>query len=537
MRGIKFASFGFTALMTTVWATSSCTGPSDDCETHLMCPGGGTAGSAGSKSDAGEGNAGTSGTSGGKGGAGSAGSSSGGKSGMSGASGKNSGGEGGAGGMGGGCDTTKSPTEEACLVADDYAVFVAPDGDDDNNDGSQAAPFASLTKAVEVAAGAKLVLVCDATYDEHVVIASGARVYGGFKCTDWSAEAQKPLFKPTTAGPALKIDGVVDEVLLENTSFEVGDATAAGETALAAIVNASPSVTLRAVSLKAGKGKAGAKGTLSPFVLPARTELDGNSATNVITGGAPQPYTCPGGAKTSGGIGGSASPGGQPGGDGTPFLEAGKGKGGTPGSCATGLGGDGANAPDSPAASGAKALGILSAIGWSTGSGGDGANGGPGQGGGGGASSDAGGGSGGGAGACGGAGAKGGQGGGGSIALAVLASAVALETSELATADAGDGGASVAGQSADKVNHKGGFAGTSTGPGACQGGAGGLGGDGAAGGGGAGGISVGIVWKGAMTPTVSADTTITNGKAGAKGTGGAANDGIAGVSQKILAAN
>jgi hypothetical protein len=42
-----------------------------------------------------------------------------------------------------------------------------------------------------------------------------------------------------------------------------------------------------------------------------------------------------------------------------------------------------------------------------------------------------------------------------------------------------------------------------------------------------------------MQPNVSANTTITNGKAGAKGAGGvpSTNDGIAGVAQKILSLN
>lgn len=537
MRGLRFAYLGFTAVVATFGATTGCNGSSDDCGTLLKCP---VAGSAGSSGDAGAGdsNAGTSGTSGGKGGAGSSGSSSDGKSGTSGTSGTSAAGDGGAAGTGSGsCDTTKSPTEEACLIADDYAVFVAPNGND-NDDGSQATPFASLTKAIEVAAGAKLVLVCDATYNEHVVVGAGVHVYGGFKCTDWSAEIGKPLFKPTTAGPALKIDGVDDEVVIEGVSFEVGDAANPGETALTAIVNQSPKVTLRAVSLKAGKGKSGVNGTLSPFDFPARTELKGNSAIDT-TGGLPKPYTCPGGAKTSGGVGGTASPSGQGGGDGSPLLGAGKGKGGTPGGdCATGLGGSGANAPDAPAASGAQAFGTLTPAGWTPGTGGDGQNGSPGQGGGGGASTQDGGGGGGGAGACGGAGAKGGQGGGGSIALAVLGSAIALEASELITQDAGNGGGSVAGQPSDKNNHPGGINGNGTPP-ACPGGVGGTGGDGAAGGGGAGGISVGIVWKGAKASTVSADTTITNGKAGTKGSGGVpnTNDGIAGVSQKILQLN
>jgi hypothetical protein len=512
---------------------AACNALPDTCETYATCPDGssgssGMAGSSASGGTEGESGAPSGGTelggSAGKGGNGSGG-------GSSGAGGSDAGA---AGGGSNGCDAAKSPREEACLVADDFAVFVSPDGDD-KHDGTQTAPFASLTKAATVA-GERAILVCDATYDEHVVITNGARVYGGFKCTDWSAEDAKPLFKPTSAGPALKIDGVADAIVVEGVGFEVGDAKDAGETALTAIVNASPKVTFGAVWLKAGKGKTGANGTLAPFTFPARTDLDGNSATDTM-GGAPQPYTCPGSVKTSGGIGGTASPGGQAGGIGTPDLDGPGGEAGQP-PLACGAGGsglNGANAPDAAAASGAKTSGSITPAGWNSTAGGDGANGSPGQGGGGGASTEDAGGGGGGAGACGGAGAKGGQGGGGSIALGVLDSVVKLEACELVTADAGDGGSSVAGQSADKPNNKGGRAGNGA-VGACPGGSGGLGGDGAAGGGGAGGISVGIVWTGAKQPAVSADTTITMGKAGTKGVGGVpgTNDGIAGVAQKLL---
>lgn len=48
------------------------------------------------------------------------------------------------------CDTTKSPDDEACLVSDDFAVFVSPDGDDKNED-TEATPLTSLTKAATVA--------------------------------------------------------------------------------------------------------------------------------------------------------------------------------------------------------------------------------------------------------------------------------------------------------------------------------------------------------------------------------------------------
>ncbi len=538
MRGFKFAYLGFTALVTTIGATSSCTGPSDDCETHRSCSGGTSA--SGSGGDAGEGNSGTSGASG-KGGAGTSGSTSGGKSGMSGSSGSGGAGESGAGAAGGSCDTTKSPGVESCLVSDGYAVFVSPSGDDDKNDGSQAAPLASLTKAVEVAAGAKLILVCDATYDEHVLVGAGARIYGGFKCTDWTTEDAKPVFKPTTPGPALKIDSVNDEVVVNGLSFEVGNASAAGETALTAIVNQSPKVTLRGSSLKAGKGMAGANGTLAMFDPPAPSTLDGNPESPVTMGGGEKDCPCQSGLMSIGGAGGPPSSTGQAGAKGGPSHGPSGGEAGDPtaGDCGSGSSGKkGANAPAAGPTNGATTLGLASVSGWQPAAGMDGATGAPGQGGGGGASlSLAGHGGGGGCGGCGGNGGTAGKGGGGSIALLALGAPVIIEACVLAAADAGNGGSGVAGQKGQKTAGSGGNAIKTIN--SCGGGAGGQGGDGGDGGGGAGGISVGIVWKGAMAPTVSVDTTTTTGKAGMKGAGGVpvTNDGIAGVAQKILSLN
>jgi hypothetical protein len=448
------------------------------------------------------------------------------------------GGDSGAAGAGGTgtppCDTTLDPRAEACIVSDEYAVFVAPTGNDENP-GTQGAPFATLSKAAE-AAGDLPVLVCNATYDEHVVIANGVRIFGGFKCTDWSPETAKPLFKPSTAGQALKVDTVADVVLIDGVAFEVGDATAAGASALTAIVNASPEVTLRGVSLKAGKGKAGANGTLTSFTFRDQTALNGNPEGATMSGGQ-KVCACQSPLVSVGGVGGTPSSSGQSGAKGLP--DHGGGAPGTPNSCGSGgTGQDGGDAPATAPGSGEATLGTPSVVGWLPTAGTDGANGSPGQGGGGGASrNDLGHGGGGGCGGCGGNGGTAGKGGGGSIALLALDSPLVLEASSIATADAGDGGGGAAGQAGQDIAGMGGTVASTFN--SCAGGNGGKGGAGGAGGGGAGGVSVGVLWKGAAQPTVSADTTITNGKVGAKGVGGEpnTNDGIVGVAQKILQVN
>jgi len=431
------------------------------------------------------------------------------------------------------CDTNKNPITEECLVADDYSVFVAPSGKDDAA-GTKDAPVATLSKAIEIAGG-KFVVVCDATYDEHVTITSGAQIYGGFDCADWSAETGAPLFKPTSAGPALKIDSVTAPVAISGLSFEVSDATGNGETALTALVNASSSVTFEGVSLKAGKGKAGAAGTLTAFPYPEASALNGNGETAAGNGGASKTCSCQPSFSSSGGLGGAPVASGQNGSKGLPDLGGGLGGDPAVGDCGAGSSGKkGASAMAASASAGATTVGSTTEHGWVPSGGVDGATGSPGQGGGGGASlNDLGHGGGGGCGGCGGNGATGGRGGGGSIALLLISSPVVISNSTLTTADGGDGGAGAAGQLGQQAVGSGGNSIASAN--SCGGGTGGKGGDGGSSGGGAGGISVGIVWKGVAAPTATGVTT-TTGKAGAKGVGGVpgVNDGIAGVKQDVL---
>jgi hypothetical protein len=500
----------------------ACNSLSDDCSSYRTCGDAGATADAdsGAPGDSNQAQAGKSGTNaGGAGGAG-------GDAGAAAA---------GAGGADDSCDTSESPRDAACLISDDFAVFVAPDGDDDNA-GTQDAPLASLGKAVEVAAGDKVVLVCSGSYDEHVSVTTGARIFGGFECDDWSADEQAPLFKSQSAGPALTIDSVDGDVSIDGLSFEVGDAEAVGETALAALVIDSPHVTLRGVSLRAGNGQAGADGKLTAFAFPATSAFKGNPENPATLGGAEKVCSCQKSLTSTGGLGGTPSGAGQNGSKGLPNLGAGAGGDPSAGDCGAGSSGKkGADASDAEAATGAKVLGTASASGWQPAAGSDGATGSPGQGGGGGASLNSSGhGGGGGCGGCGGNGGAGGKGGGGSIALLAIDSPVILQASSLISADAGKGGAGAAGQPGQK-EAGGGGAPIDT-QNSCGGGSGGSGAAGGAGGGGAGGISVGIVWSGAAAPSLDEDSSISVGKPGPKGPGGepGSNDGVAGVAREIL---
>lgn len=473
--------------------------------------------------------------------------------------------EAGQGGEGGtpGCDAVKSPSEEACLVSDDTAVFVSPAGADDS-DGTTAHPLKTLTRALRVAhVAGKIVLACatNGSFNEELMLSAsldGVRLYGGFDCDTWQYDASNKTAVISTETTALRIDALVEGATIEDIAFTATDAAAAGGSSLGAFITASKNIQLTRVTITAGKGKDGGRGTgTSTPAATGATGHNGHDACAASTppnpGGTPIESQCSGAA--SGSIGGKGGDGG------TDASSAGNGDAGMPDlgggasgageansgwACITGNGQPGNRGTSQPSAVGATTLGTLSSTGWSGTSGASGEDGAPGQGGGGGGGAKApttcgaspltgaSGGSGGGGG-CGGKGGTGGQAGGSSIALAVLESEVTLTDAILVSTDAGKGGDGAAGQPGGNGGSPGSGATAVAANNGCDGGKGGKGGNGGAGGGAAGGISVGILWSGTSVPT-QANLSVTTGTPGAKGIGGDAgvNDGIVGVAQNEL---
>jgi hypothetical protein len=443
---------------------------------------------------------------------------------------------GGAGGSGETCEEpTATPSEDSCVIDEEYGVFVSPDGDDESGEGTRAQPYATIGKAIDAAvAGGLRVYACadGGAYEESVTIGvgtSGLEMYGGFSCDDWSYSSEAKSLVSTTEQLALRVEGV-EALRVEDFGFQAADAVEAGGSSVGGFVLNSTGVVLRSVRFVAGKGMAGVDGVTPQTDFPWRSPdstspLDGNDA-NGAEGGPAKEYPCLGQELTVGGAGGNS-----PGRDGYPGLpDWGGGKGNIAGMCNSDVQ-RGADAPPQLASAGATSLGKLSASGWAPASGDSGAVGHPGQGGGGGSGGNTGGGGGGGAGGCGGGGGSGGQGGGASIALAILESSVVIEDSELFASHAGDSGNGASGEDGQLDF---GIGGTGE-NGGCTGGSGGNGGPGGAGGGGAGGISVGVLWSGEIGPSIRGND-YRLGRPGTRGVGGdpGVNDGIYGVAEEVL---
>ncbi len=376
------------------------------------------------------------------------------------------------------CDNDASPYAAPCNM---NGVFVSPLGSNANT-GAKDKPVATIEKALTVDNPTRRIYVCAPAADAGLAsdrcwrcrCCSGLHRFDGPR----SAAAEPPhlgrlrlheldLCRPTRvkteAGKTpLAISGA-SGLTIEGFDFEASDGEAAGHSSIAAFVQASTDVTLRKVTLKAGKGHRGADGE-SPSPNYSGDAHAGGDA-NGTSGGNACENTCanrPSAVSSRGGKGGSviaadsgADAGGpEPGEDGTPAFGATSdpdGKGGTEGrSCgAGGTGHDGASAPPANGGTGARIYGTLTTSGWMPADGNAGETGKPGQGGGGGAAAKTpspGGGGGGGCGGCGGTGGTAGKGGGSSFALLSLTSTITLEACTLSAAEAGAGGNGAAGQ-------------------------------------------------------------------------------------------
>jgi hypothetical protein len=434
------------------------------------------------------------------------------------------------GGAGGGkpCDSAVSPADDACVVSDAHAVFVAPDGDD-RAQGTMDAPVATFERAHELTANdARIVIACSGTYDEQIRIARGVRMYGGFDCAiGWTYEPSSPSrVSPTEPGVVLEIRDADGLVVVESIELIAAGATELGASSTAGFVVNSAGAMFRSVRFEAGSGARGADGASSSFDWPTAEELAGNDASGTA-GGARKQCSCPYGQdpgvvptlETAGGKGGDAQPGGQPGSAGeSARRERGTqiplpgGPGGAVGNCdvATQAGAPG-HFGGYASVGGEFGVGTLTASGWQPALTGHGIPGHPGDGGGGGASTATGGGGGGGCGGCGGKGGLGGQGGGASLGIVIIDTPVTLESSMVVARNGGNGGDGGDGQ----PGQAGGLGGRGS-PSACDGGAGGNGAMGGPGGGGVGGSSFGVLWMGASEPAITL-TTITTGEVGEPG--------------------
>ncbi len=447
---------------------------------------------------------------------------------------------GGTGGIGGDGGSGAGGAMPGCTPTDDQAIEagcgVFVDSTNVDGDGTQEAPYASITQALENLEGASHIYVCGAEdYEGSVVLPAGVSLTGGLSCGSWTygVSADKPRIVGDADLPALRLSGAG---IITSFRVEAAAAETDGSSSIGVFANGS-SATLRHVDIVAQEGAQGAPGMpqaqdATPMHANGGTGENGCLNESFSDPGLAGVQTC-GGVARDGGVGGLGmnATDGDDGADGKPLGAAGQGGNGelgapTPTACVTG--GQGAAGGSGVPGAGAPSSeeGELTAAGYIGAAGEEGGVGIAGQGGGGGGGANqcttgmggAGpGGGGGGAGGCGGAPGEPGSGGGGSFGIISIDSTLTIDTVSIETSTGGIGGQGDGGQ----PGMAGGDAGNpgGNGSGACPGGPGGAGGRGGAGGGGRGGPSVGIATVG-TTPIEQGTVTIDIGVGGPPGPGG-----------------
>lgn len=451
-----------------------------------------------------------------------------------------------------GCDASKLPTDDLCVVNDAEGIFVSASLGATSGDGTQAKPFASLAAGIAAAKTAgKRVYACAETYAEPITLAEGVDVFGYFSCNSgWTTSAAHAKVQSPTS-PAATATSIVKATRIEAVDIIAPDFTTGSQSSIALIASGSPGLKIMNATIHAGTGGKGADGVAAIQLIPSGNPNGVDAfAFDVCTGGLGHCFVAVAQSSSGGSIsctgeaGHDPGPGGNGGWSGKYYSTgsgwAVSGQAATDGfptvaTLQTAQGGtvysggaSGAAGTNGVDGAPGAAMGSLSTSGYVPSGGSAGTNGQPGQGGGGSRGNDlvtsmanpatyngkyghGEGGASGGGGGCPGLAGTAGQGGGASIAVVAVQSAFTLDHAIVESATGGEAGAAGA-LSTSTEGGSGGAAGAYTYK-AGNGGSGGLAGVSGSGGGGP---SIGIAYQGtAPTPLAS---KVTPGVGGAGGT-------------------
>jgi hypothetical protein len=187
-----------------------------------------------------------------------------------------------------GCTSMLPPTESLC-VNDSVALLVSSRGTDLGATGKRGAEFRTIGAALRAAAkgGPKRIYVCDdgTAYAETIAIDVGAdaaldgvAIYGDFDCADWTYQATRRAKIAPASGPALSLKGATTGIRLVDLELVSANATGAGASSIAAIVDSSMNVVFERLKITAGAGtdgQPGVNGATGDDAMPVTPQQQG----------------------------------------------------------------------------------------------------------------------------------------------------------------------------------------------------------------------------------------------------------------------
>ena len=149
------------------------------------------------------------------------------------------------------------------MIDDPHGIFVSPKGDDTSGDGSMAAPYATLGKALDGGEDRRQARVRlrrrRRLHRFHVDRGREPRRGGALRGLPLQRlELRLPRSRPAqvpTDPVAMKVTGLVNRLHIEDFDIEASDATTAGDSTIAMWVDSSDKVSLKHVKLVAGTGR------------------------------------------------------------------------------------------------------------------------------------------------------------------------------------------------------------------------------------------------------------------------------------------
>jgi hypothetical protein len=184
-----------------------------------------------------------------------------------------------------GCDGSKLPTQDVCVVNDAAGVFVSASLGTATGDGSRAHPMASLTAGIAAAKKAKRrVYACAETYAEQVQLAEGVHVFGYFACNaGWTIGAAHAVVK-APASPAVTATNIGMPTRIEAVDMVSPDFADKAQTSIALLASGSPGLTITHATLHAGTGGKGDDGTNGIQLTASTTKAGTSTSADGVTG-------------------------------------------------------------------------------------------------------------------------------------------------------------------------------------------------------------------------------------------------------------
>lgn len=190
------------------------------------------------------------------------------------------------------CDTSKLPTDDACVVDEGVGVFVSSSLGGTQGDGSRAKPLASLQAGIALAkATNRRVYACAETYAEAITLAESVSMFGYFDCAaSWKVTSKHAgVLAPTS--PAAIAKNVAQSTRVQAFDVIAPDVSAPSASSIAFVALSAAGLELVDVKLHGGKAGNGSDG-VDAVQLTDSASKNGYAASGGYTCNPQTQLTC-----------------------------------------------------------------------------------------------------------------------------------------------------------------------------------------------------------------------------------------------------